>query len=148
MPPKVPALPREFIEPGLHTIGLSAQDIRALLRCNNWCASESRNQQVVVICDFVKRECNRKLSVDVLGHVFGMSPSHIRKIRSKAQNKPKSPYRPGALDEDQSTAVVAFIRNGSYTYSYVIQRDILSFIETNYRERSNLLVAQLLFENA
>jgi hypothetical protein len=36
--PKVPALPQNEIEPRLLSTGLSAQDIRAMLRADEWCA--------------------------------------------------------------------------------------------------------------
>jgi hypothetical protein len=46
MPPKVPALPREAIERALYMTGVPAQDIRALLRSDDWHALELPNQQV------------------------------------------------------------------------------------------------------
>jgi hypothetical protein len=52
MTPKVAALPRNETEPRLSIAGFSAQNIRALLRANEWCAWESRNQQVVFLYDF------------------------------------------------------------------------------------------------
>jgi polysaccharide pyruvyl transferase WcaK-like protein len=71
----------------------------------------------------------------VLDQAFGLiEPSHVRKIRSKAEKKPKPPYRPAALNEDQTTAVAAFIENGHRTRNYVTQRDVLSFIETNFQK--------------
>jgi hypothetical protein len=129
MPPKVPALPREAIERALCNTGVSAQDIRALLRSDDWRALQSRNQQVAVFHDFIETECGETLTANVLGQAFGLEASHVRKIRSKAVKKPKLPQRPFALDEDETAAVVAFINNGWRTNNYVIQRDVLRFIE-------------------
>jgi hypothetical protein len=56
MPPKVPVLPGNEIEPRLSITGLSAQDIHALLRADEWCALESRNQQVIFLYDFARDE--------------------------------------------------------------------------------------------
>jgi hypothetical protein len=70
----------------------------------------------------------------VLGQAFGIEPSHVRKIRSKAKKKPKPPYRSAALNEDQIAAVVAFTENGNRTRNYLTQRDVLSFIETNFQK--------------
>jgi hypothetical protein len=56
IPPKVPAVPRNEIEPHLSITGFSAQDIRALLRADERGALESRNQQVVFLSDFVGTE--------------------------------------------------------------------------------------------
>jgi hypothetical protein len=69
----------------------------------------------------------------VLSQAFGIKPSHIRKIRSKAKKKPKPPYWPAALGEDQTAAVVVFIEKDQCTRNYVTQRDVLRFIETNFQ---------------
>jgi hypothetical protein len=57
-----------------------------------------------------------------------------RPTSEKYVPKPKPPYRPAALNEDQTAAVVAFIDNGHRTRNYVTQRDVLSFIETNFQK--------------
>jgi hypothetical protein len=66
--------------------------------------------------------------------VFGIEPSHVRKIRSKAEKKSKPPYRPAALNEDQTAAAVVFIGNGHRTRNYVTQRVVLSLIETIFQK--------------
>jgi hypothetical protein len=90
----------------------------------------------VFFYEFVTTEYSRSLTSEVLGQVFGIGigieRSHIRKIRSKAEKKSKLPYRHAALNEDQIAAVIAFIGNGHRTRNYVTQRDVLSFIETNF----------------
>jgi hypothetical protein len=88
----------------------------------------------VFFYEFVKTEYSRSLTSERLGHAFGIEPSHVRKIRSKAEKKPKPPYRPAALNEDQTAAVVTFIENGHRTQNYVTQRDILSFVERNFQK--------------
>jgi hypothetical protein len=55
MPRKVPALPREAIGRALYTTDVPAQDIRALMRSDDWRALESRNQQVAFFRDWVKK---------------------------------------------------------------------------------------------
>jgi hypothetical protein len=80
MLPKVPALPREAIKRTLYTTSVSAQDIRALLRSDDWRALESRNQQVAFFRNFVKNEYHQTLASDVIGYVFGIEASHLRKI--------------------------------------------------------------------
>jgi hypothetical protein len=85
MPPKVLALPREHIERALCNTGVTAQDVRVLLRSDDWCALHSRNEQLVVFYEFVKTEYSRSLTSEVLGQAFGIDPSHVRKIRLKAE---------------------------------------------------------------
>jgi hypothetical protein len=70
----------------------------------------------------------------VFGQAFGIEPSHLRKIHSKAGKKPKPLYRPAAQNEDQTAAVVAFIANGHRTRNYVTHRCVLSFIQTNFQK--------------
>jgi DNA-directed RNA polymerase sigma subunit (sigma70/sigma32) len=109
MPSKVPALPRGAIGRALCTTGVPAQDIRALLRSDDWGALESRNQQVAFFRDFVKNEGYQTLPSDVISHSFGIEASHVRKICSKANKKPKPPHRPPTLDEDQIASVLALV---------------------------------------
>jgi hypothetical protein len=87
----------------------------------------------VFFYEFVKTESGRSVASEVLGQAFGTEPVHVRKVRSKAEKEPKPPYRPVALNEEQTAAVVAFIENGHRTRNYVTQRDFLSFIETNFQ---------------
>jgi transposase len=131
---KVLALPRERIERALCNTGVTAQDVKALLWPDEWCALHSRHEQLVSFYEFVKTEYSTSLTSEVLGQAFGIEPSHVRKIRSKAEKKPKRPYRPAALNEGQIAAVVAFIENGHRTRNYVTQRVVLSFIEMNFQK--------------
>jgi hypothetical protein len=137
---KVPALARESIESVLRTIGVSAQDIRALLRCNDWCALES-------IPELFDR-LSAHLIVGgriVFGETFERFPqmcsamcSGLAFLTSKKSGQTPKINRSlpigRALDEDQSTVAVAFIRNGYSTHSSVTERDLLRFIEINYRK--------------
>jgi hypothetical protein len=100
MPPKVLALHRERIERGFCNTGVTAQDVWALLWSDDCCAVHSRNEQLVFFYEFVETEYSRLLTSEVLGQAFGIEPSHVRKVRSKAEKKPKLPYRPGAPNED------------------------------------------------
>jgi hypothetical protein len=108
-PPKVLALPRERIERALCNTGVAAQDVRALFSSDDWCALQSRNEQLLFFYEFAKTEYSRSLTSEVLGQAFGIEPSHVRKIRLKAEKKLKPPYRPAALNEDQTAAVAGFI---------------------------------------
>jgi hypothetical protein len=85
IPPKVLALSRERIERALCNTGVTAQDVRALFRSDDWCALDSRNEQLLFFYEFVKTEYSRSLTSEVLSQLFGIEPSHVRKIRSKAE---------------------------------------------------------------
>jgi hypothetical protein len=85
MPPKVLALPRNGIEPRLSITDLSAHGILTLLIDDERCALESRNQQVVLLYDFAKRECSVPLPTATVGRVFGIYEAHVWKIRLKAE---------------------------------------------------------------
>jgi predicted dithiol-disulfide oxidoreductase (DUF899 family) len=134
MPPKVPALPTETIQRIFDTMGVPVQDIRALLRSDGWRTLESRNQQVAFSRDFVKNESQQTVISNVIDHAFGIEASQVRKICSKADKKPKSPYRPAALHEDQTVGMLAFFRNRYGAHNFVTQKNIHSFIESNYRK--------------
>jgi hypothetical protein len=112
----------------------AAQDVWALLRSDDWCALHSRNKQLVFFDEFVQTEYSRSRTSEVLGQAFGIEPSHVRKISSKTEKKPKPPDRPAALNEDQTAVVADFTENGHHTRNYVTQRDIHSFIEINFQK--------------
>jgi hypothetical protein len=133
-PPKVLALPRERTERALCKTEVTPKDVRALLRSDDWCAFHSRNEQLAFFYEFVKTEYSRSLTSKVLSQVFRIEPSHVREIRSKTEKKPKRPYRPAALNEDQTALVVAFIENGDRTWNRITQRDVLSFTEMTFQK--------------
>jgi hypothetical protein len=56
-----------------------------LLRSDDWCALHSRNKQLVFFDEFVKTEYSRSLTSEVLSQVFGIEPSHVRKIHLEAK---------------------------------------------------------------
>jgi hypothetical protein len=79
----------------------------------------------VFFYEFVQTEYSRSLTSEVLGQAFGIEPSQVRKIRSKAEKKPKSPYRSAELNKDQTAAVVAFIETATAPGT-MLPREILS----------------------
>jgi hypothetical protein len=85
MPPKTSAIPPELLQPGLQNTRLPAQDIRALFRAPDWPLLNSRHEQVIFLFDFAGSNCGIGLSNQVLASVFGITPRHVSKIRSKAR---------------------------------------------------------------
>jgi hypothetical protein len=132
MPPKAPALTREEIEPRLYATGLPAQDIRSMLRCDEWRALESRNEQLVFFCDFAQAECAVTLSAAIVAQVFGIEPSQVWKVRSKAKNRTKPPHRPPTLEPEQEEEIFALIETGYHSGNFVTQRDVLNFSEESF----------------
>jgi hypothetical protein len=84
--------------------------------------------------DFIKNECGITLTVAAFGAAFMIEGSHLRKIRSKAQNKPKAARRPLALTEDEGSAVIRLIRDGHSSGTYVTPRDVLNFVESQFQK--------------
>jgi hypothetical protein len=104
MPPKVPAIPRNEIEPRLSITGFSAQDILALLRTDDWRAWDSRIQQVVFLYDFARSECSISLPAAVIGQVFEIHEAQVWKVQSKVQKTARPGHRPFALSSEQDDA--------------------------------------------
>jgi hypothetical protein len=84
--------------------------------------------------DFIKHKCGIILTAAALGVAFMIEGSHLRKIRSKAQNKPKAAHRPLALTEDEESAVIRLTRDGHSPGNYVTQRDVLNFVESQFQK--------------
>jgi hypothetical protein len=66
MPPKAPTLPREVIELRLYDTGLPIHDIGLMLRREEYGALDSRNQQLLLLCDFAQNECATTLSAAIV----------------------------------------------------------------------------------
>jgi hypothetical protein len=77
------------LEPRVDETGISAQDIRTLLRSEECRASASQNQQVVFIHDFAQIECGVTLSAAQIGKVFRIEAEQVCKIRWRAGSKGK-----------------------------------------------------------
>jgi hypothetical protein len=84
MPPKATALPKDVTEPALYQAGVSAEDIRAMLRCEQWIALESRNEQIVFFT------ISRKMSAEQHSPRV-KSPQYLEFRQSKCENPLESP---------------------------------------------------------
>jgi hypothetical protein len=85
--------------------------------------------------DFIKNECGITLTAASLGAAFMIEGSRRRKIRRKAQNKPKAAHRILALTQDDESAVIRLIRDAHSSGNYVGQRDVLNFVESQFQKR-------------
>jgi hypothetical protein len=132
MPPKVPALQREAVEPKLYHIGIKAEYIWAMLRSEAGGALDSRNQQVVFLHSFVQQECVITLSAQTLWSIFDIQASHVRKIHSKAKTRMRLPHRPTALKAIEENMLIRFIQTGPANGNYAIQRDMHNFVEGKF----------------
>jgi hypothetical protein len=130
--PKVSMLLREATENKLYQTGIMTQDIPATIRSEAWTGLPSRNEQVVFLHNFAETECGKSLSNQVLGHVFEIQESQMRKIRGKAKTKARAPHQPLALNSEEENAVIELIEAGSSKGDFVTQRSMLNFIETNF----------------
>jgi hypothetical protein len=131
-PRKFFVLPPNEIERRLSIAGFSAQDIRALLREDEWCALESRSQQVVFLYDFTKSKCPISLPAVIIRRVFGIHEAHVWKIRSKPQKTARLGHRTFELSYEQERAIITSIERGHSDGNFVTQRDLLNFVEFQF----------------
>jgi hypothetical protein len=122
--------------------GFSAQDVPALFRADEWCALESRNQQVVILYDFDRSECSMSLPAAIIGHVFEIHEAQVWKIRSKAQNTARPGHRLFARSSEQKGAIVALIERG-YSDGNLSLREILLILPNpNLEKRSEVSTSE------
>jgi hypothetical protein len=100
MPPKVPAPPREEIEPRLYTASLPGQDICIVLRSANLCALDPQSEQLAFFCGFAKKECYTALPAAIVAKVLNIQDSHVWKTQSNAQKKSRQAPRPPTLSPE------------------------------------------------
>jgi hypothetical protein len=103
-----------------------------MLRSVKWCALQSQNQQLLCIDGFLKDECGIALTSAATVDTLMIEGSHVRKIRSKAQIITETAPRPLALTEYEGDAIVRLIRKGPSSGNYVIQKDVLNFVEVQF----------------
>jgi hypothetical protein len=106
-----------------------------MLRSNKWRALQSRNPQLLFLDDSLKDEWGITLTAVAIGDTFMIEGSHVRKIRSKAQIKPKGEYRQLAVTEDEEAAIIRLIREGHSSGNYVTQRDVLNILGVQFEKR-------------
>jgi hypothetical protein len=81
---------------------------------------------------FAETKCGKSLSNKVLGYIFEIQESNVRKIGSKAKTKARAPHRPLALNSEGQNAVIEFIEAGHSKGDFVMQRIMLNFAEANF----------------
>jgi hypothetical protein len=133
MPPKTPAISRAVIKPPISTTALTAQDIRAVMRNNEWIPVESRNPQLMYIEQLAKTECGITFDTTVPAELFELTHFCVRAIRAKAQRKQQPPYCPPAVSDEHEFELCQMIRDKAVTSSYVTKRVLINYIETNLR---------------
>jgi hypothetical protein len=117
----------------LSTTSLTAQDIRALMRNDEWIAIESRNTQLVLIEQFAKIECGVTFDTTVLTELFELTLSRVRTIWAKAQRKERPSYHPPAFSDEQEFELCQMIRDKAVTGNHVMKSDLINYIGANFR---------------
>jgi hypothetical protein len=87
MPPKIGPIPRELLEPALHSSDMAAQDSRPLLRSCEWQGLTSRNGQVVFLSEFREIGITSRLIPGEIAIIFNISAYNVRQIRHRARMK-------------------------------------------------------------
>jgi hypothetical protein len=90
------------IEPRLSAAALTAQDVCAFMRNDEWIAIEFRNAQLAFIEQFAKIEFGGRFDPTVLAELFDLTSSRVRTIQANVQRKQWPPYRPPTLSDQQA----------------------------------------------
>jgi hypothetical protein len=122
------------IEPLLSTSRLTTQDSRALLRSEAWNCLESRNAQLIFLADLVETECGIPFDTQDFAELFQVTRSRGRRVLYKARVTPELPHRPPTLTLEQEEAACQLIWNATSTGNFVAYRELLNFIETEFRK--------------
>jgi hypothetical protein len=99
-----------------------AQDIRALMRNDEWIAIESWNAQLAFIRQFAKTECGIIFDTTGLAELFKFTRARMPAVRAKRQRKHHPPYRPLALPDEQEFEPCQMIPDKAVTGNYVRKR--------------------------
>jgi hypothetical protein len=83
-----------------------------MLRQEERCTLESRNQQLVFLCGFAQVECDATRARAVVACVFAFEAFQVSKIRSKAKIQAKQTHHPLMLHPDQEDAIAHLIEKG------------------------------------
>jgi hypothetical protein len=136
MLPKAPALPCNIIEPHLSTTALTAQDMSAVFRNEEWIAIESRNAQLVFVEEFTQKGCCITLDTTCIADEFELNRSRVRAIREKAPKNQRPPHCLLALSHERELQLCEMIQEKAITGNYVTKRELLNYVKANFH--SNL----------
>lgn len=133
MPPKaLPLSKEEIYENSKYTI-ISPRDLRALTKNKTFIECKSRNEQIVVMQEFLKINCSISANAKLLGEVFNISAGNVRKILCDFRKIKKEAGRPLALSVEQENILLNEIKSKEETGNYMTQSDIFSYIENNFK---------------
>lgn len=141
-------VPREQIEMGLMEKGLSKTDIRYLLRKPEFTGCQTRNQQVLFLDEFCKKEFNITFTNKDLGDIFNVSYGTIANIR-KNSKKPKKPIgAPRLVEQDEEDFIISYINCLSSNNVYMTEKELRIFAnQTSNRNLSRGWVKYFLIRN-
>jgi hypothetical protein len=88
------------LEPAITSAGMTAHDIRALLRSDAW-RSRFPEQPIVFLWEFSQSDGTIRFGTSDIAKIFNIQNHHVSSIRHKVHLKKKSPYRPLTLDSHQ-----------------------------------------------
>jgi hypothetical protein len=97
---------------------VTTQDIRGAMRSDQWNTLQSRNAQTPFLAEFAERQCD-------IPH-----PHSSRKSAKEA----KTPHCPFSLTDDQEKAIREMVRERAIAGTYVAQKEVLNFVETEFRK--------------
>jgi hypothetical protein len=113
---------------------MTAQDVRTVLRSSEWQAIESRNPQVVSLCEFAETEATAALSTNDNAKGFIIILNNLRQIRDRGHLKRKSPHGTLTLDAEQEADVVCFIRDRFGSQNDVTERGRSRYAEKTFHK--------------
>jgi hypothetical protein len=111
------------MEPCIYAASLPVYNIRALLQSAACYVLDSRNQQLVLPCDFAKNECSMALPAAIVAKVLSIRDSPVWRIQSKWARRPLTP------SSEQDDPVVASIESGYPIGNFTNPRYVLNFVE-------------------
>jgi hypothetical protein len=103
-----------------------------LFRNEDWNRLKSRNATVVFLSANAEIDCSIKFPLEMLADIFALTSSRVRITCVKAKTE-CPPYHPLSLTDEKEETGFKMVRGAALTGHYVIQKEMLHFIETEFR---------------
>ena len=126
-----PIFKQEIIE-ALSKTYLSGQDIRAIVRNEEFYQCTCRNEQIVYIHQFIRKSWMGTSNAKFLSTVFSLKESNIRKILYKSRKNPKDIGRPLKLSNEQEEVILNYIETRTKEGNFITISQMLKFVESEF----------------
>ena len=133
MPPKAIALTIDELYKRFFNTIITARDIRAATKVEEFHGCTSRNEQMYFLRQFFHENCYKSVSAKLLATIYDTSEGNVRKIICRQKKGRKTHGRPLSLVVENENLLVAQILSKRDTSEFMTIPEIIKYVEEAFK---------------